>query len=228
MINVIANNLAHIQQRIGEYEKKYAKPSSSVRLLAVSKGQSLEKIHQAMAAGQHYFGENYLQEALDKITTIHNNNIAWHFIGQVQSNKTRKIAEHFSWVHSVCDPDIAQRLNDQRPPHLPPLSICIQVKISQETAKAGAEFDHVLSLAEYCATLPNLRLRGLMAIPVITQHFIEQRAEYYKLRLMHELLYNHGLHLDTLSMGMTHDMEAAIAENSNMVRIGSGIFGDRK
>ncbi|OGT38054.1 MAG: YggS family pyridoxal phosphate enzyme [Gammaproteobacteria bacterium RIFCSPHIGHO2_12_FULL_37_14] len=213
-----------------EYEKKYGRTPNSVRLLAVSKGQSAEKIKLAYAAGQRCFGENYLQEALEKIDDISRHcdeTIEWHFIGHLQSNKTRKIAEHFAWAHSVCDKNIAKRLNDQRPAHLPPLSICIQVNISHEASKSGTGSDQVLALAEYCTSLPNLRLRGLMAIPAIKNHLAEQRAEYNKLRSIYEWLQQRGLELDTLSMGMSNDMEAAIAEKSNLIRIGAAIFGER-
>jgi len=201
---------------IEELEKKYHRAPHSVSLLAASKGQSLEKIKAAIDAGQRSFGENYVQEALEKIKAINNPNIEWHFIGHIQSNKTKAIAENFSWVHSLCDKKIAQRLNDQRPLHLPPLQVCLEVNLDQEKTKSGVvSAEELISLADYCKTLPRLKLRGLMAMPL-------QCATFHQVYLLKE-----KLHLDTLSMGMTKDMEAAIAEGSTWVRIGEGLFGPR-
>lgn len=223
----IQANLQAVQARIAECEQRFHRSPHSVFLLAASKGQPLEKIEQAIAAGQLAFGENYLQEALTKITAITQKNIEWHFIGSIQRNKTHKIAEHFSWVHSVTSEIIATRLNEQRPIHLPPLNICIEVNISFEPTKSGIPSDRVEALAKHCMQLPRLKLRGLMAIPSPKNIFIEQRAEFNKLCSLKESLVKKGIALDTLSMGMSHDMEAAIAEGATMVRIGTAIFGLR-
>lgn len=178
-------------------------------------------------AGQNCFGENYLQEALPKMIALSNKSIEWHFIGSIQSNKTRNIAGHFAWVHSVDDMKIARRLNDQRPRHLPPLNICIEINVSHEATKSGIDFDKALALAQYCLTLPRLKLRGLMTIPAPMKNFNEQRNEFHKLFLLYQSLRGKGFTLDTLSMGMSGDFEAAIAEGSTLVRIGAGIFGER-
>lgn len=223
----IQTNLQTIQTRIRESEKLFGRKPGSVLLLAASKKQSIEKIEQAIAAGQLAFGESYLQEALPKISALASKNLEWHFIGPIQRNKTRKIAEHFSWVHSLDDAIIAKRLNEQRPDHLPPLNICIEVNVSSEKTKSGVSFDQVEALAEYCRQLPKLKLRGLMTIPTPKSHFIEQRAEFYKLRLVDEMLRNKGFPLDTLSIGMSADMDAAIAEYATIVRIGTNLFGMR-
>lgn len=223
----IANNLATISQRIREYEILYQRKPGSVFLLAVSKKQPVEKIQQAVAAGQLAFGENYLQEALEKMSILRNNSIDWHFIGSIQSNKTKKIAEYFSWVHSVSEMKICERLNAQRPAELPPLNICLEVNVSQEASKSGASAEEIRTLIEYCASLPRLKLRGLMTIPTPRDHFDEQRAEFKKLRLLFEEMNKNNLKLDTLSMGMSDDLEAAIAEGATIVRIGTAIFGPR-
>jgi len=227
-MTTIQTNLNTIQSHIHDCEKQFRRKSGSVFLLAVSKKQSIEKIEQAVAAGQLAFGENYLQEALIKIAALASKNLEWHFIGPIQRNKTRKIAEHFSWVHSIDDAVIAKRLSEQRPEHLPPLNICIEVNVSAEPTKSGVSFDEVEALAQYCVQLPRLKLRGLMTIPSTKNHFIEQRAEFYKLRLTAEILCSKGFSLDTLSMGMSNDMDAAIAENATIVRIGTKIFGSRE
>jgi pyridoxal phosphate enzyme (YggS family) len=223
----IQQNLSHIHQQIQTYELRYHRTPNSVKLLAVSKNHPIEKIQDAINAGQLAFGENYLQEALGKIETLNNKNLEWHFIGPIQSNKTKKIAEHFDWVHSVDSLRIAKRLNDQRPANLPPLNICLEINISHETTKSGILPEDALSLAQTCLTLPQLKLRGLMAIPAPKKNFPEQRAELHKLKLLYDHLQEKGLNLDTLSMGMSDDMEAAIAENATMVRIGTAIFGQR-
>lgn len=226
-MTTIEKKLAEVKNLIADYEQKFNRPSGSVRLLAASKGQSIEKIRDAFLAGQRMFGENYLQEALKKITALSDQAIEWHFIGPIQSNKTRKIAENFAWVHSVTNDKIAKRLNDQRPPHLPPINICIEVNISNEESKTGIKADEILPLAKYCQSLPQLKLRGLMTIPAEHKNFLEQRNEFHKLFLIWKLLHNEGLELDTLSMGMSGDIEAAIAEGSTLVRIGTAIFGQR-
>lgn len=226
-MTLIQQNLTAIKARIAEYEKKYGREPGSIQLLAVSKGQPLTKIEEAIASGQKAFGESYVQEALPKITALASPSIEWHFIGAIQSNKTRKITEHFSWVHSVRDKKIATRLNDQRPAHLPPLNICIEVNISQEATKSGMTMADVAPLAEYCQTLPCLKLRGLMVIPIPKENFAEQRAEFAKLRHLWITLRQQGITLDTLSMGMSEDFEAAIAEGATIVRIGTAIFEER-
>jgi pyridoxal phosphate enzyme (YggS family) len=223
----ISKNITQLKTQIQEYESRYHRLPGSVSLLAVSKTQATEKILIALSAGQNQFGESYLQEALPKITALADQNIIWHFIGPLQSNKTKKIAENFSWVHSVCDLKIAQRLNSQRPSHLPPLNICLQINTSEEASKSGASIDEAEKLIPEIANLPHLRLRGLMAIPAIKKNFQEQRAEFKKLRLLAENFSGKGFYFDTLSMGMSDDVEAAIAEGSTLVRIGAKIFGSR-
>lgn len=223
----IAKNIAELKQQILDAEVVYKRKPNSVFLLAVSKGQSIEKIEQAILAGQFAFGENHLQEALPKIAAFPDKNLEWHFIGLIQRNKTKKIAEHFHWAHSVTDQHIAKRLNEQRPAHLPPLNICLQVNLSQQKNKLGVSLDEVASLADYCRTLPHLKVRGLMTIPIPKNSFEEQRAEFAKLADLFHSLNERKLQLDTLSMGMSNDMKAAIAEGSTIVRIGSAIFGTR-
>lgn len=223
----IAQNLTNIKQHISGSEIRYGRPPHSVTLLAVSKAVSLEDIEIAIQAGQLLFGESYLQEALPKINALANKNLEWHFIGPIQNNKTKKIAENFSWVHSVCTAKTAQRLNDQRPKNLPPLNICIEMNLSQAASKSGITLDELLPLASICTKLPNLRLRGLMTVPPPQNNFIEQRLDYKKLKLASEFLKEKGYLCDTLSMGMSNDLDAAIAEGSTMVRIGTKIFGQR-
>jgi len=223
----ISSQLHSLKESIRECEIKYHRDPNSVSLLAVTKGQSVEAILQAVEAGQYLFGENYLQEALPKIAQLDKKELEWHFIGPIQSNKTRKIAEHFSWVQSVSNARIAKRLNDQRPSDLPPLNICLEVNISQEITKEGVSFQDIFSLADYCTSLPRLKLRGLMAIPAPKKIFSEQCAEFNKLKNLYNLLLEKGFMLDTLSIGMSNDWEAAIAEGSTMLRIGTKIFGQR-
>ncbi|OAI46568.1 hypothetical protein AYO45_06315 [Gammaproteobacteria bacterium SCGC AG-212-F23] len=223
----VQQNLKIIQARIREYEIKYQRVPGSVALLAVSKNQSLEKIQQAIIAGQKSFGENYLQEAIPKIQFFAKENLQWHFIGLIQRNKTRKIAEYFSWAHTVTEKIIAQRLNDQRPQNLPALNICIQVNISQDPAKGGIKLNEVLPLVEFCVSLPRVRLRGLMVLPTQNSLSNEQATVFSALKILYEDLNRKGFFLDTLSMGMSDDLETAIAEGSTLVRIGTGIFGSR-
>lgn len=222
----IIKNLAEVRQQIQNAEARFDRAPHSVFLLAVSKGQSIEKIAQAVSAGQLAFGENHLQEALPKMTAFTNKDVSWHFIGLIQRNKTKKVAEHFDWVHSVTHPHIAERLNNQRPDHLPPLNICLQVNVSEQTTKLGTLIHETETLADYCATLPRLKLRGLMTIPAPKNTFEEQKAEFAKLVSLFNRL-KQKFSLDTLSMGMSNDMDAAIAEGSTMVRIGTAIFGAR-
>ncbi len=227
----IAENLVHVRQAIAQAAAAAGRAASDVQLLAVSKTFGADAVIEAAQAGQHAFGENYLQEALDKMQAVHQLRadlpLSWHFIGPIQSNKTRPIAEHFDWVHSVDREKIAQRLSDQRPDGLPPLQVCLQVNVSGEDSKSGIAPDEVLALAKAVAALPRLRLRGLMAIPEPAASFDEQRPPFSKLRELQAQLAAQGLPTDTLSMGMSADMAAAIAEGATIVRVGTAIFGKR-
>lgn len=223
----VALNLYAILKKIREYETRYKRKANSVALLAVSKGQSLEKIKEAYNAGQRLFGENYLQEALEKQEKLLNVDIEWHYIGKIQSNKTKMIAEKFSWVHTVDRLKIAERLNAQRPQNLPPLNICIEVNLDEEASKSGVCPESLNEFAMELMQFDRLRLRGLMAIPKITYSMTEQRAAFMKLAGLQNNLIKQGLSLDTLSMGMSDDYEAAIACGSTIVRIGRALFGQR-
>jgi len=224
----IAANIEAIRALIINYEKKYHRAPNSVLLLGASKSQSVAKLQLAYHAGLINFGESYLQEALKKIEHLKDlADIVWHFIGPIQSNKTRKIAENFHWVHSLDDAKIAERLNDQRPSHLPPLNVCIEININAEDSKHGVSFNHARKLLDLCKNLSNLKLRGLMCIPKPTDDMSLQRENFKKLTDFKETLSQEGIVLDTLSMGMSQDFEAAIAEGSTLVRIGTGIFGKR-
>jgi len=200
-----------------------------VALLAVSKTFPAVTIREAVAAGQHRFGENYVQEALDKMAELADlrGQIEWHMIGPIQSNKTRPVAEHFDWVHTVDRLKIAQRLSEQRPANLPPLQVCIQVNTSGEDSKSGVSPDEALTLAREVAALPRLTLRGVMALPAPTADAAEQNRQLAEVRVVYEHLRSQGLPLDTLSMGMSADLEAAVAQGSTMVRVGTALFGQR-
>ena len=224
VMSTIAENIAKVRERIREAEQACGRPSGSVALLAVSKTKPAADIREAHAAGLDDFGENYLQEALGKQVELADLALTWHFIGPIQSNKTRPIAEHFHWVHSVDRLKVAERLSAQRPAHLPPLNVCPQVNVSGEASKSGCAPEELPALARAVAALPNLKLRGLMAIPEPTEDVAAQRAAFARLR---ELLTALNLGLDTLSMGMSHDLEAAIAEGATWVRIGTALFGAR-
>ena len=230
-MSIIAANLQAVEATIGTAVQAAGRVRSEVQLLAVSKTFPAEAVLEAMAAGQAAFGENYLQEALEKIAHVARAQpqvpIEWHFIGPIQSNKTRPIAASFAWVHTVERLKIAQRLSEQRPPELGPLNICLQVNISGEASKSGATEAELPELARAVAQLPNLRLRGLMAIPEQASDPDKQRAAFARLRKLSDALRADGLALDTLSMGMSGDMDAAIAEGATIVRIGSAIFGAR-
>lgn len=226
-MSVIADNLQAVRKRISDAEIASGRPAGSVRLLAVSKTKPLSDVLLAHAAGQRLFGENYVQEGVEKCEASHALGLEWHFIGPLQSNKTRSVATHFSWVHSVDRIKIAQRLSAQRPDNLGPLNICVQVNISGEASKSGCHPDSLASLCHAITALPNLRLRGLMAIPEATDDTHKQRQAFRDLRILLNDLQASGLALDTLSMGMTHDLEAAIAEGATLVRIGTAIFGER-
>lgn len=223
----IAKNLAHVQQTIRAAQQQYGRAPGSVRLLAVSKTQSVAIIQQAVDAGQYIFGENYLQEALTKIAAFKHKQLEWHFIGSIQSNKTKQLAENFDWIQSVDRLSIAERLSAQRPDYLPALNICIQVNLENEATKSGISLTELPELAWAINALPNLQLRGLMAIPMPHITFSAQRQAFHKLHAVFIELQQQGLHLDTLSMGMSHDFTAAIAEGSTLVRIGTAIFGAR-
>ncbi|WAJ37093.1 YggS family pyridoxal phosphate-dependent enzyme [Pseudomonas sp. GOM7] len=223
-MSTIAENIAKVGARIREAAQASQRDFAGIGLLAVSKTKPAEAIREAHAAGIRDFGENYLQEALEKQATLSDLPLIWHFIGPIQSNKTRPIAEHFDWVHSVDRLKIAQRLSDQRPAHLPALNICLQVNVSGEQSKSGCSPAELAELAQAVAALPNLHLRGLMAIPEPTDDVAAQHAAFARLRQLRDDL---ALNLDTLSMGMSHDLEAAIAEGATWVRIGTALFGAR-
>lgn len=223
----ICDNLAIIRDRIAAAEARFGRAPGSVGLLAVSKTHPAAAIREALGCGQHRFGENYAQELLGKAVELAGEPVEWHFIGPIQSNKTRLIAEHATWVHSVERAKVAERLSAQRPPGLPPLQLCLQVNVSGEATKSGVAPQALPALAEAVAALPGLRLRGLMAIPAPSEDPVEQRRAFAAVRAAQEDLVTRGHALDTLSMGMTGDMEAAIAEGATLVRIGTAIFGAR-
>lgn len=223
----IASQISKVLTRIEGAASQASRRSDEITLIAVSKTKPAEAIEAAAACGLQHFGENYLQEALEKIETLHELDLTWHFIGPIQSNKTRPIAEHFDWVHSVDRLKIAQRLSDQRPAHLGPLNICLQVNISNEDTKSGVSADQAPELAKAITTLPNIRLRGVMAIPKPSDDPAEQAAAFEKVVTLFNILRHTNPELDTLSMGMSQDLEAAIAAGSTMVRIGTDIFGAR-
>lgn len=223
-MSTIAENISTLAERIHHAAQAARRDPASVGLLAVSKTKPASDLREAYAAGLRDFGENYLQEALGKQTELSDLPLIWHFIGPIQSNKTRAIAENFAWVHSVDRLKIAQRLSEQRPADLPPLNICIQVNVSGEASKSGCTPEELPALAQAISALPNLRLRGLMAIPEPTEDSDEQNAAFAAVRTLQDQL---NLPLDTLSMGMSHDLEAAIAQGATWVRIGTALFGAR-
>jgi pyridoxal phosphate enzyme (YggS family) len=231
IMSTIAHKLQAVDATIHAASKACGRDPAQVQLLAVSKTFPAEAVLEAIAAGQHAFGENYLQEALDKQADIKaarpQERVEWHFIGPIQSNKTRPIAASFDWVHTVERLKIAQRLSEQRPAGMAPLNVCIQVNISGEASKSGATPAELPELARQVALLPNLKLRGLMAIPEPELDSAKQRAAFARLRALADALRADGLELDTLSMGMSADMAAAIAEGATIVRVGSAIFGER-
>lgn len=224
---IIGENLAHVRERMREACTRAGRAPDSVRLLAVSKTFPAEAVAAAHAAGQTAFGENYVQEGVAKVAALAHLPLEWHYIGPIQSNKTRPIAENFAWVHGIDRLKIAERLAAQRPDHLPDLQVCIQVNISGESSKSGLESEALLTLAREVAALPRLKLRGLMTIPQPADTLEAQRAPFRELRLLLEQLNAQGLGCDTLSMGMSADMEAAILEGATLVRIGTAIFGQR-
>ena len=232
IMSTIAHNLQAVDDSISAAASAVGRARAEVQLLAVSKTFPAEAVLEAIAAGQSAFGENYLQEGLDKIAAVSQaaagSAIEWHFIGPIQSNKTRPIATSFDWVHTVERLKIAQRLSEQRPVDLPLLNICLQVNISGEASKSGVAAEELLELAQHVAQLPRLRLRGLMAIPEAQTDVSLQRAAFARLRKLADGLRAKGIALDTLSMGMSGDLEAAVAEGATIVRVGSAIFGSRK
>ena len=213
--------------RIARAAEAAGRDAAEVRLLAVSKTWPADSVREAVAAGQRAFGENYVQEGAEKVDALAGLGLEWHFIGPLQSNKTRLVANRFAWVHSIDRLKIAERLSAQRDAHLPPLEVCIQVNVSGEASKSGVAPGELPELAHAVARLPRLRLRGLMAIPEPTSDVALQRARFATLRDLRDQLNADGLALDTLSMGMSDDLEAAIAEGSTMVRVGTAIFGSR-
>ena len=223
----IIKNREKIMALIERAATNHNRSSQSIQLLAVSKTWPSEQIRQLALAGQHDFGENYLQEALIKIEQLQDLNLTWHFIGPIQSNKTKDIAQHFDWVHSVDRTKIAQRLSRQRPEDQPPMNVCIQVNIDNEESKSGINENAIIPLAEQIDLLDNLILRGLMIIPSKTDDIEQQRLSFHKAHALYQQLRPKYLSIDTLSMGMSNDLATAISEGSTMVRIGSGIFGQR-
>ena len=218
----------HVRSRITEAAQAAGRDPGAVTLVAVTKGKSAELIAAAATAGVTDFGENYLKEALPKLEALAASALTWHFIGQLQSNKTRAVAEHFAWVHSVDRLSVAQRLSEQRPFHAPPLNVCLQVKLVPEPGKGGVELADLPALAAAVAQLPHLTLRGLMCVPPPLEDAGAARALFAALRDALGRLNAEGLNLDTLSMGMSGDFEAAIAEGATMVRIGTALFGPRE
>jgi len=226
-MNNMRKKLNQVREQIVQTARAYDRDPGSILLLAVSKKKPASDIRLAWELEQRDFGENYLQEALQKMEILKDLDIQWHFIGAIQSNKTRHIAEAFHWAHCIDRAKIAKRLSAQRPANLAPLNVCIQVNIDQEPSKAGIDLAELPELAREIHQLPGIRLRGLMAIPAPQETFALQRVAFANLAAALDSLRLQGIDCDTLSMGMTHDMEAAIAEGSTLVRIGTAIFGER-
>lgn len=219
--------IKQFQDEIHKFVTHYGRSENTVKLLAVSKTRTASEIELLADQGQHCFGENYLQEAIDKIQSLQHRKLEWHYIGKIQSNKTRLIATLFDWVHTIDRLKIAQRLNDQRPDNLPPLKICLQVNTSGESTKGGVDFDGLQELAKAVDQLPRVELRGLMTLPAPAIELKQQRKPFYSLRQALDSLGQQGLDLDTLSMGTSSDFEAAIAEGATIIRIGTTLFGSR-
>jgi len=226
-MTTISTNLQAVRVRIAAAAQLAGRAVEDIRLLAVSKTFPPERVREAAQAGQIAFGENYLQESLEKIAALADLGLEWHFIGPLQSNKTRPVAEYFSWVHGIERLKIAERLSAARGAARPPLQVCIQVNVSGEASKSGVSPGETAALAHAVAGLPNLRLRGLMAIPEPTDDMPLARQRFAMLRELREVLNEAGMALDTLSMGMSHDLEAAILEGATIVRVGTAIFGER-
>lgn len=227
MINVQAN-IKHCLSQIKQLQQRYHRNCGSVCLLGITKQRRICEIQQAIAAGMIAFGESYIQEALPKIRALAKYNPEWHFVGPIQTNKTQAIAENFNWVHSLDRIKVAKRLSEQRSQHLPPLNVCIQVNISHETTKSGLRASEVCTFVKQICQLPGLRVRGLMAIPQQMHSFDEQCNSFRQLRILLEQLNQLDCRLDTLSMGMSNDFKAAIAQGATIVRIGQAIFGSRE
>lgn len=225
----IAEHLHNVRQRIAQAANQYGRDPAGIELLAVSKTFGAADVRDAYAAGQRAFGENYVQEALDKMAALADlpEPVRWHFTGPLQSNKTRLVAEHFDWVHTIDRLKIAERLSAQRPAGMAPLQVCVQVNISGEASKSGVSPDDAADLARAVAALPGLRLRGLMAIPAPVDSPDEARAPFARVAALADALRAEGLPIDTLSMGMSDDLDAAIAEGATLVRVGTAIFGAR-
>jgi pyridoxal phosphate enzyme (YggS family) len=226
-MTTIGERLQAMRAHIQAAEQSAGRPAGNTTLLAVSKAHPATAIREAFIAGQRLFGENYLQEALDKQSQLADLDIEWHFIGPIQSNKTQAIANHFSWVHGVDRLKIAERLSQARTEQLPPLNVCLQVNVSEEASKSGVPAAEALVLAANIAQLPRLKLRGLMAIPAPVEDPALQREQFARVRKLYEQLRDQGLALDTLSIGMSQDFPAAIHEGATIIRIGSAIFGAR-
>ncbi|PIE45693.1 MAG: YggS family pyridoxal phosphate-dependent enzyme [Gammaproteobacteria bacterium] len=226
---MIKDNLADVYQQIERACKQANRSADSVKLIAVSKKHGVAKIRTAYALGQRDFGENYLNEALEKQAQLNDLSIHWHFIGHIQSNKTRKIAEHFDWVHTVDSLKIARRLSTQRPPNLAPINICLQINIDNEDSKSGLaeDIDHLLSLAKSIAELPHIKLRGLMCIPKPKADKQQEIDTFSRMKALQRVLNDNGVRVDTLSMGMSDDLQSAIECGATIVRVGTAIFGKR-
>lgn len=225
--NNISLNFDHLICRIREAEEKYSRPPGSVSVLAVSKGQSIDLIKLLVKEGQTAFGENYVQEALPKIAALHQPTLTWHYIGRIQSRKIPLMASHFDWIHTLSRVVEAEALSHFLAPHSSSINVCIQVKLDNNPLKSGIDPGELLPLAYKIISLPHLRLRGLMTIAPPLEPFSLQRQFFSKLRALFTVLQEEGIPVDTLSMGMTHDFEAAIAEGATCVRIGTGLFGPR-
>lgn len=226
-MTMIADNLHAVRARIDQACTVAGRPVDAVQLLAVSKTFGPDAVQQAFDAGQRAFGENYIQEAVEKIAILATLPIEWHCIGPIQSNKTRLVAEHFQWAHTVDRLKIAQRLSEQRPAHLPPLQVCVQVNVDGGATKSGVLADEALALAHAVAALPRLQLRGLMCIPEPDPDFVAACAVFKRARGLFDAINAAGLMLDTLSMGMSADLDAAVASGSTLVRVGTAVFGGR-
>ena len=224
----VTENLRKIRELLAEAAINAGRDDSAVQLLAVSKKQTLAGVIEAAAAGQRDFGENFVQEGLEKIAAVSRNDLCWHFIGHLQSNKTRSVAAHFDWVHTVDRLKTAQRLSRQRPAALGELNICLQVNIDDEPGKSGVNVDELFELANQVAQLPRLRLRGLMCLPALRTRFEDQRKPFAAMRDLLGMLRRQSLEVDTLSMGMSSDFRAAIFEGATIVRLGTAVFGKRK
>ena len=228
MSTSVSANLAQVRKRIELACQAVGRASDTVKLLAVSKTMPAQAVREAYAAGQLAFGENYIQEGVDKIAALADLPLEWHCIGPIQSNKTKLVAENFAWVHSIDRLKIAERLSAQRPAHLPPLQVCLQVNVDGGSNKSGVAPEELLALAQAVAKLPRLQLRGIMTIPEPAETEAEARAVHQQAKRLFDHLKTAGLTLDTLSMGMTADLEAAVAEGSTCVRVGTAIFGARQ